>query len=112
MTTALNDGTERRAEPRVAVSRAVKLRGEHGGPRYHAARTCNLSTGGTLLELDGTTALRPGARVRLGFARESGAAVLAADELIEGVVLRSGRQGAQQTLAVRFAAAQPLPLAG
>ncbi|MFW6059129.1 MAG: PilZ domain-containing protein [Phycisphaeraceae bacterium] len=103
---------ERRTEPRIPASHTVKLRGEAAGLRYHTARTCNVSASGALLQLDQLTALRPGERIRLGFADHTRAAVLAAEGMIDAVVLRSLRHEDRQEIAIRFTSPQVLPLAG
>jgi len=94
--------TDRRAEPRRALRRPVKLRPEHSAARYLAGRTQNVSPGGALIELDHAAALHRGDTVRLAIDTQPQAALLHADRMVQATVLRRD----DQHVAVRFAERQ------
>lgn len=97
---------DRRGEPRVPVRWAVKLAGEAGQMGYWGGWTRNVSAGGALMRVEGRTKLKPGQRVRMGFAGSSGPGVIAADRMVEATVVRRLDHENAQEIAVRFESAK------
>ncbi|MCC6580600.1 MAG: PilZ domain-containing protein [Phycisphaeraceae bacterium] len=92
---------ERRDSARMVLRRPVKVYCPTTG-RYIPAVTFNLSSGGTLLQVQSPTSLKPGQRIRIGIGWTPDQAVLQSQQMIDGLVLRSlGHQG-QCAAAVRF----------
>jgi len=97
---------ERRRHPRVEVHRPAKLFCGITG-RYLGARTCNVSEGGVLLEVNHPSLLVAGQQVRVGIAWNNGA-LLNADDMSAATVVRSLGLGEAQTVAVKFSRKQQL----
>jgi len=93
---------DRRMAPRQGTHRPVKLRADSRIVRYVAGRTCNLSAGGALIELDRAADLHTGDTIRLAIADCDNAPLLTADRMVEATILR--RDPAH--IAVRFAQPQ------
>ena len=101
---------ERRRDPRLDVTRPVKLHCPDTG-RYWAGRTCNLSPGGAMVEVAHPSLLVPGQAVQLGVAWTSRQTLLNANDLVDATVVRSLGDGAVQYVAVSFAHRLPLAAA-
>lgn len=92
---------DRRRYPRVAMTRPVKVR--HGVTgKYVAGETIDLSDGGVLLRLEKAMGIEPGQPVRVGIVHSPRQALILADEMIEGRVIRRLGHGDTQHVAVSF----------
>jgi c-di-GMP-binding flagellar brake protein YcgR len=103
--------TERRRDPRISLSRSVKLRCDQTGARYLAGLTRDISAGGALLQLDYPSRLTTGQRVQIGVVRYPQQPLLRHQELMEAVIVRSFGHGVTQHVAVAFKNKQALALA-
>ena len=93
---------DRRRHPRAAVHRPVKLR--HGVTgKFISGYSIDLSDGGCLLRLDGGQRLSPGQSVRVGVADYPNQALILADDMLEGTVLRRLGHGDSQHVAIAYA---------
>ena len=93
--------TERRLFPRETITRPCTLF-RRRTQRFVAARTCDLSPGGALLEVESARPLVPGEKLDVGVAWTS-SPVIPRDALVEAKIVRVTERGPnRQVVAVRF----------
>ena len=93
---------DRRSEPRLPVTRPCKVYEPRTG-KYVPGTTCNVSSGGLLLRLSRSLPVEPGSRLLVGVAARRRQAIIARDELLEGVVTRTMASPSGETMvAIRF----------
>jgi hypothetical protein len=93
--------TDRREHPRQSIERPCKVF-RRGTQQYVAARTCDVSAGGALLEISAARPVVPGERVDVGVAW-SRSPILLEDALMESHVVRVSPMGKnRQTIGIRF----------
>ena len=92
---------DRRLYPRVGIERPVKLQCAQTG-RYLAARTRDFSAGGAMVDLDRRASFVPGQRVRVGIASDANAAMIAASDMVEALVVRTALALGSPGIAVQF----------
>lgn len=102
--------SDRRESARQPVVRPCKIM--HGpSRRYAPARTCNISAGGALLEVDMGRQLMPGEEVELIIAWKP-AGVLSAGEMVRARVIRASTgDSGRQMVALEFSDAGHLAVA-
>lgn len=92
---------ERRRYPRTVLSRPCKVY-RHATRRFIAARTLDVSGGGTLLSLDTARPLSPGEEIDLIIAWDT-SGVVPIDSMLAARTVRTHRSGPDnQTVAVQF----------
>ena len=97
----MNTGKDRRAHHRQAIERPCKVF-RRDTQRYVAARTCDVSAGGAMLEVQSSRPVVAGERIDVGVAW-SRSPILLEDALIEARVVRVTRIDAnRQTIGIRF----------
>ncbi len=99
--------SERRHDTRYPIAKLAKLRCVQTG-RFLPGRTMNISSSGTLLEVDRPSLLIPGQRLAVGIAWGESQGLLQSNQMQQATVTRSIGQGMSQQVAVRFD--HPLPL--
>lgn len=102
---------DRRRYPRVPCDRPVKVRCGVTG-KYVAGQTLDVSDGGCLMRLDGDQSVKAGQSVRVGIAYRTNQALILADDMVEGTVVRRLGHGGAQHVAVTFENATILAEAG
>ena len=99
---------ERRAEPRISLTRACKIF-DPRTRRYVPGTTCNVSCDGLLLRLHQATNLTVGDRIYVGIAERRRHAILRSNEMLEATVLRVMHPGMGETVvAIRWLDADPM----
>lgn len=94
--------TDRRAHPRVPMSRPGKIFDPRSG-KYHPAELRDLSHGGMLLDLPHLRAFRPGDVVLVGLAEKRREPLLKRQDMIRAEVVRSlGTPCGRTLIAVEF----------
>lgn len=102
--------SDRRFNPRQPIARPCKL--FHGpSRRYAAARTCNISAGGALLEVDMARQLMPGEEVEVVVAWKP-VGVLNSGQMVRARVVRASTgDSGRQMVALEFSDAGQLAVA-
>ena len=93
---------ERRKTARWPACLQVKVQPAGDAPRFVAARTHDLSTGGAMLEIRGEWQPCAGDRVQIGIATRPHQGLLTASEFAEATVTRSLRHDGRPFVAVHF----------
>lgn len=83
-----DDGTDRRRSPRIRIQRPTKLFDPQSG-KYHLGSTCDLSSGGVLVELSRPIGARVGDIVVMGIAQKRQQPLLHRNEMIRANVVRT-----------------------
>lgn len=92
---------DRRKHPRVRLESQVKLRNGVSG-RYVAGQTLDISAGGAMLRVTTPTRLVRGQSVSLGISSHPRQPIIAAQDMISAVVVRSLGIAGTQHVAVEF----------
>jgi len=103
------DGDDRRADPRIAMTRPAKVQCVETG-RYLPARTSNMSAGGALVEVDHPSLLVVGQKLRVGVAWTHQQAILSSKDMVDATVVRSMGFGKRQSVALSFSQKQQMRL--
>lgn len=93
--------SERRRDARYHIDRPAKLQCLETG-RFIPGAITNVSASGAMLALQNASLMVPGQRVRLGVAWTRQNALIAADSMIEGTVVRAAGFGKHQHVALSF----------
>jgi len=92
---------ERRRDNRILMDRPVKVQCEMTG-KYLSAQMQNISATGMLMEIQHPSLLVQGQRLRVGIAWNDQSAILASNNMLQAVVVRSAGLGGRQHVAVHF----------
>ena len=101
--------SERRQNTRTPLMRPAKVRCRQTG-KYYQGRTCNVSNGGALVEIDHPSLMVAGQSVQLGVAWTSRNMLLGDHEMIDATILRSLGMAGNQRIAIRFDQRQQLAM--
>ncbi|MEM6459300.1 MAG: PilZ domain-containing protein [Planctomycetota bacterium] len=102
---------DRRRHVRVACERPVRVRCGWAG-RCLSGQTLDVSDGGCLMRLDRGDQVEPGDPVRVGIAHRPGQALIFADNMVSGTVVRRLGHDETQHVAVRFEHVTTIAAAG
>lgn len=102
---------DRRRSARIACEKPVKVRCGTTG-KYLAGETVDVSDGGCLLRLDRRVIVETGQSVRVGISHRPVQALILADDMVEGKIVRRFGHGDTQQVAVSFETSTVLAEAG
>ncbi|MHC5115272.1 MAG: PilZ domain-containing protein [Planctomycetota bacterium] len=106
ITTRIDPENERRAVPRIQLSRPCKIHDPASG-KYHSGRTHDLTERSVMLTIDRPLPLRPGQRISVGIAMLERQGLILGKEMMEATVVRSLQTEDYRTLlAVQFVQAE------
>jgi len=93
---------ERRRDPRISASHAVKIKCDQSAGHFIPGQTHNVSDGGAMLMLEHPRLLTRGQKIQVGIAHNPTQGMLTADDFVEATIVRSLGHGEMQHVAIRY----------